>query len=116
MLKCARETETSAQFCFSIDGLDEHDDDIRIIDLIKKLNEPTNIKLCVSSWSRTAFDTTFGNTGYVLRMQEANEPDMLNYALSELARTDSSNVDCEPVYQQLAGDIAKHSNGVWLWT
>ncbi|RWA08934.1 hypothetical protein EKO27_g6160 [Xylaria grammica] len=111
----------STRFCFFVDGLDEYHDSSRnpeeLIQTLKSLQSSPNIKLCVSSRPWPAFTEAFGDTEWILKVEDHTRNDILKYVndkfngskqYRELTREN-------PEYGNLTDEVAIRANGVFLW-
>lgn len=109
----------------AIDGLDECEsrDHIMLISELSEIGAFVNVKLLLCSRPWPAFAQRFGREPH-LRMEEFNYDDIYDYASKQLMGAESSQkVGHMPQHHflipgagQLVGEIARRSEGVFLWT
>ncbi|KAI2627376.1 hypothetical protein GGS26DRAFT_599295 [Hypomontagnella submonticulosa] len=120
----------SRRFCFFIDGLDEFDESNgqdanfmiyqRFVETISTWTTAgADVKLCVSSrdWNlfRNVLDGAIpGSPGRRLLLQELTRDDMMLTVKDTLAGVIGSH-DTEPQFIELANEIVKRAEGVFLW-
>ncbi|RSL55044.1 hypothetical protein CEP53_007235 [Fusarium sp. AF-6] len=120
-LRTVAKMDLSIHICFFIDGLDEYSGDhLDICKTLKKLSEPSFIKICVSSRPWNVFEDAFGNSRESkLYIHELTHEDILNYTqarLSEHPRWSfvSSGPDAA-ASRSLIKEVVDRSMGVFLW-
>ncbi|KAK7697592.1 hypothetical protein SLS64_013411 [Diaporthe eres] len=106
------------KICLFIDGLDEYEgDDWRIADIVVKVAQSENIKICVSSRPHIVFEDTFAKLPR-LRLQDLTKPDIMVY-ISDMLLEDSRMkrfIQSSPEEAQgLADRIVDGASGVFLW-
>ena len=108
----------SYRLCIFVDGLDEfsgHQDDL--LELTRDFRQYSNIKICLSSRPYRLFRDEFGSSA-MLKLQELTEPDIREYVSNKLpgARCETSQVlDSSPMVDQIADEIVRRAEGVFLW-
>ncbi|KAI1170622.1 hypothetical protein F4777DRAFT_594805 [Nemania sp. FL0916] len=113
--------DASTRFCFFIDGLDEYHDSNRraeeLIQTLRSLQYSPNIKLCVSSRPWPAFTEAFGDSQWVLKLEDLTRNDIIKYVSDKFnASTQYRRLTLEnPEYESLVNEVAAHANGVFLW-
>lgn len=106
------------KICLFIDGLDEYEgDDWRIADIVVKVAQSENIKICVSSRPHIVFEDTFAKLPR-LRLQDLTKPDIMVYItdmLLEDSRMKRLKQSSPEEAQGLADRIVDGASGVFLW-
>jgi hypothetical protein len=112
--------DTDCNFCLFIDGLDELEGDLSdLIQLVYRISNYPNIKICVSSRPWMIFEDEFATKPQLI-LQHLTYPDIVHYINSTLGSSIAFKELCA-----LAGDdrfageivekIANKSSGVFLW-
>lgn len=110
--------KTDFNFCFFIDGLDEHDGDhLELCKFLSGLTKSANVKVCLSSRPWNVFDEAFGNGLAKLHVNELTKEDIRAYSASRLQghpRWDLV-INNEADGQWLIDQITDRAWGVFLW-
>ncbi|KAF2183957.1 hypothetical protein K469DRAFT_751327 [Zopfia rhizophila CBS 207.26] len=115
-------TTDNTKICFFIDGLDEYSGDggdhLDLINLIRRLSEVSNVKLCVSSRRWTCFEDTFGqDSRHKLYLEDLTRDDILRFTRDKL--NEAPQYDRLMQGQQsdfdLVSEITRKAQGVFLW-
>jgi NACHT domain-containing protein len=106
-------------FCFFIDGLDEYNGDHHsLIEWIKELSRPPNVKVCVASRPWNCFEDAFGqNESQKLYMQHMSSDDIVIYTrdyLKEMIRSDIFSLYSN-ITDMLVSEVVIRAQGVFLW-
>jgi hypothetical protein len=109
-------TETTARFCFLIDGLDEFDGDHRdLIDAINLLNRSSVIKIYVSSRPWNMFQEAYGcNDNLHITLHSLTRRDIVQYVGASL-RMPVPGILSESEIRQLENALCDKAEGVILW-
>lgn len=112
------ESSPSTQFVFFIDGLDEFEGDhVGLVELIKRLSEYSNTKLCISSRPWSVSGNAFASTPS-LKVEDLTYPDLIRFV--ELNFTNSQGyaelrAESKVEAEALMHAIASKASGVFLW-
>lgn len=110
--------KTNLNFCFFIDGLDEHDGDhLELCKLLSGLTKSANVKVCVSSRPWNVFDEAFGVRTAKLQVHELTKEDIRAYSASRLQGHPRWGlvIDNAADGQWLIDQITDRAWGVFLW-
>jgi hypothetical protein len=114
----SKQTLVSTKLCVFIDGLDEYEGNhIELIRVVKTLASASSVKLCVSSRPWNTFIRAFGGSSQQLKLEDLTKDDIKNYVRSKLQENEPFK-DLEkqdPHCNEIASDIVKRSQGVFLW-
>ena len=107
-------------FCIFIDGLDEIDakseDRDTVIELVKRLADLANVKICVSSRPENIFQQSLGSGDYpFLKTETLNRPGIISYAEKALTRYQPSGSDDLHHFSSVVTALVVKSAGVFLW-
>ncbi|KAF7551945.1 hypothetical protein G7046_g7578 [Stylonectria norvegica] len=107
------------RFCFFIDGLDEFDgDQLALCQVLRRLTQASNIKLCVSSRPRNVFEDEFEGDGAKLYLHDLTHNDIAIFTKNQLQshpRWESCYAPTLREKEYLILDLIRRSNGVFLW-
>ncbi|QGI92139.1 hypothetical protein CEK26_005208 [Fusarium fujikuroi] len=109
--------KSSKPVCIFVDGLDEAfpgKDMLAIVQFLKLLASPgSHVKVCVSSRPERLFRLHFEDCPY-LRMHDLTKLDIAKYSEHAMGESTLLDPDDQEIYD-LALEIAKSSNGIFLW-
>ncbi|CAG8950716.1 hypothetical protein HYFRA_00002927 [Hymenoscyphus fraxineus] len=110
---------TSQKFCFFIDGLDEYEGEhLELLERLLNIVKSPHIKLCLSSRPWNCFEDALGDADdRKIYMQELTKNDIEVYSIEKLslpAKWASKRGD-QIRHRNLAMEIVKRSQGVFLW-
>ena len=112
-----RQETIPAKFCLLIVGLDEYNGDHAVmVDLLKRINATSSIKVCVSSRPLIVFDDAFSG-GPMMMLQHLTFYDIKRYVTTKIGEHASmlplEGQDLE--LPQLIAEIVERASGVFLW-
>ncbi|KAL1633548.1 hypothetical protein SLS58_011063 [Diplodia intermedia] len=116
--RLARQDFGANKFCFFIDGLDEHDGDLEnVIECLKSLDRAPNIKLCISSRPWNCFEDAFGNSSWMLRLEDLTKQDIEEYVRDNLyLELQTLRTQDGPAFaEEISTEILRKAQGVFLW-
>lgn len=103
------------KFCAFIDGLDECDDLIQLVQTCKLIQDSTGIKLCIISRPEDGISEILEITPDIL-MQDYNAASMYKYAEHKALCSRTVNLDIEKRFDSsLRDDLVKKAEGIMLW-
>ncbi|KAK3689216.1 hypothetical protein B0T22DRAFT_367154, partial [Podospora appendiculata] len=104
--------------CVFIDGLDEiipSDGPFKIIELVSRLQDAHNIKLCISSRPEPAFETQFSQLPK-LRLQDLTKPEIRCYVTATMkSYSASTQKELCPGCERFIDVLCWKADGVFLW-
>lgn len=112
--------DTDCNFCLFIDGLDELEGDLSdLIQLVRRISNYPNTKICVSSRPWMIFEDEFA-TKPQLMLQHLTYPDIVHYINSTLGSSIAFKELCalagdDRFAEEIVEKIANKSSGVFLW-
>ncbi|KAG8161610.1 hypothetical protein KVR01_008597 [Diaporthe batatas] len=111
--------ETSTQFCFFIDGLDEFSGDHNdVVKILARLSSSPNLKICVASRPWNIFEDAYGQSKEKkFYLQDLTRGDIQIYVESMLEAHPNWKmiVSDDTRCSALAEKITRKSQGVFLW-
>ncbi|KAJ3499554.1 hypothetical protein NLG97_g257 [Lecanicillium saksenae] len=99
------------EYCIFIDGVDEADDQVTLVQLLDSLCNLETVRLCLSSRPEPIFRKKFLKYPS-LRMQDLNNRDIRKYARDMLAKSNLYNAE---QIDELLRHICGKADGVFLW-
>lgn len=121
LLEALRADDDSA-FCLFLDGLDEievrSDDRVSTIELVKRLSDLPNVKICVSSRPDNIFTQVIRSCSYqFLKTEALTHCAIKAYVTKQLKPYKNSllNDDDSQIYSMIIHELVNKSYGVFLW-
>lgn len=117
--RLGRQSESSAKFCFFVDGLDEYEGDhTEVIRILNDFASNGDIKICFSSRPWNVFEKGYGeNFGKKLELEKLTQGDITRFVKEKLF-DDSRFQELKARdirYNDLVTEIANKARGVFLW-
>jgi hypothetical protein len=109
---------STQQVCLFLDGLDEideHEVPFDLIELIRKIRDQANTKVCLASRPDRAYFDEYSKLP-MMKLQDLTESDIYHYAATELRKyCVNSELDYNTETEKIVKLIVSRANGVFLW-
>ncbi|KAI1826058.1 hypothetical protein F4861DRAFT_131988 [Xylaria intraflava] len=107
------------KICLFIDGLDEYNGDhAQLVNVIRRISDLKNMKICASSRPWLDFSDAFENSPWKLHLQDLTVGDIRQFVQDNLqadARFNKLQQRDTFAADELTSEITKRANGVFLW-
>lgn len=112
---CEAIAKCDTRICLFVDGLDECNDLVRLLQTFKALRERTGVKLCVASRPDAKISESLDIKPDIL-MQDYNSAGMYEYVSTKILEASATNLDIRERFSyELKADLVDKAEGIMLW-
>jgi hypothetical protein len=108
-------TQSVCLFLDGLDEIDEHEGPFDLIDLIRKIRNQANTKVCLASRADREYFDEYSKLP-MMKLQDLTESDIYHYAATELRKyCVNSRLDYNTETEKIVKLIVSRASGVFLW-